>query len=156
MRKPLLIFTLALCLLGFRNSFAQSTTTMQDILETVNKKVVQLEEKDDQEIVNITLDLLVNKGSKKVYRYLDPAYNYTMEVFGDRRVENLKVQIYKKPASGEWEYVSGFTDKNPFTMIYPKSNEQYEFTVSVEGFKEDYSAGHFALLLYHIHPDLKK
>jgi hypothetical protein len=44
---------------------------MQDILETVVKKIVELEDEKDQEIVNITADLLVRTtGKKQIYRHL--------------------------------------------------------------------------------------
>ena len=133
-------------------SFSQSNTTMQDILETVTSKVVELEEDKHKEIVNMTFDLLVNTGKKTVWRYLDPSFSYDMVVIGDRRISKLKVTVYKQGASG-WELVDEVSGLSPKLKIYPTDFEQYEFTVTVEEFKSGKNTGHFALLLYHENPE---
>jgi len=136
---------------------SQSATTMQDILETVSAKVVELEDQRNQEIVNMTFDLLVNTGKKTLWRYLDPAFDYDVMVLGDRRIEKLKVTVYKKNAStNEWEFVDEFSDEKPLIRIDPQDFEQYEFTVTVDKFKTGSSTGHFALLLYHQNPERGK
>jgi len=138
-------------------SYSQSATTMQDILETVSAKVVELEDQRNQEIVNMTFDLLVNTGKKTLWRYLDPAFDYDVMVLGDRRIEKLKVTVYKKNAStNEWEFVDEFSDEKPLIRIDPQDFEQYEFTVTVDKFKTGSSTGHFALLLYHQNPERGK
>ncbi len=139
------------------HSYSQSATTMQDILETVSAKVVELEDQRNQEIVNMTFDLLVNTGKKTLWRYLDPAFDYDVMVLGDRRIEKLKVTVYKKNAStNEWEFVDEFSDEKPLIRIDPQDFEQYEFTVTVDKFKTGSSTGHFALLLYHQNPERGK
>ncbi len=139
------------------HSYSQSATTMQDILETVSAKVVELEDQRNQEIVNMTFDLLVNTGKKTLWRYLDPAFDYDVMVLGDRRIEKLKVTVYKKNAStNEWEFVDEFSDEKPLIRIDPQDFEQYEFTVTVDKFKTGSTTGHFALLLYHQNPERGK
>ncbi|MBZ0201744.1 MAG: hypothetical protein K8I03_01870, partial [Ignavibacteria bacterium] len=152
------ILTITVCslLLVNSNSFSQSSTTMQDIMETVNKKVVELEDQKNQEIVNMTFDLLVNQGKKTIWRYLDPAFSYDVMVIGDRRIEKLKVTVYKKDKSGEWTFVDEYTDDKPLIRITPADFDQYEFTVTVDQFKTGNSTGHFALLLYHQNPERGK
>jgi hypothetical protein len=136
---------------------SQSATTMQDILETVSAKVVELEDQRNQEIVNMTFDLLVNTGKKTLWRYLDPAFDYDVMVIGDRRIEKIKVTVYKKNVStNEWEFVDEFSDEKPLIRIDPQDFEQYEFTVTVDKFKTGSSTGHFALLLYHQNPERGK
>ena len=132
-------------------TYSQSSTTMQDILETVTTKVVELEDEKNQEAVNITLDLIVNQGKKMVYRNLDPSFDYTAVLFGDRRVSKLKLSVHKK-AGENWDYVSELSSASPSIKINPAEYEQYEFTVSIDSFKGDNTAGHFALLLYHRNP----
>jgi len=132
--------------------FSQSETTMQDILEKVTDRVVNLEEEKDQEIVNISIDLLVRTtGKKQVTRYLDPSFDYKVMLIGDRRISKLNLLVYKK-AKEDWEYVTEATSSIPQIELTPSDFEQYEFTVSVESFKADNLAGHFALLIYHIDP----
>ncbi len=157
--KTILFAAFILCSLVFlnRTSFSQSSTTMQDILETVTAKVTELEDQRNQEIVNMTFDLLVNTGKKTVWRYLDPSFDYDVMVIGDRRVEKLKVTVYKKDnASGEWKFVDEYTDDKPVLRIDPQEFEQYEFTVTVDKFKSGNTTGHFALLLYHQNPERGK
>jgi len=157
--KSILFAAFILCSLVFlnRQTFSQSATTMQDILETVTAKVTELEDQRNQEIVNMTFDLLVNSGKKTVWRYLDPSFDYDVMVIGDRRVEKLKVTVYKKDnASGEWKFVDEYTDDKPVLRIDPQDFEQYEFTVTVDKFKSGNTTGHFAMLLYHQNPERGK
>ena len=139
------------------HSFSQSATTMQDIMETVSAKVIELEDQRNQEIVNMTFDLLVNTGKKTIWRYLDPAFDYDVMVLGDRRVEKLKITVYKKNSkTNEWEFVDEYTDDKPVIRLDPQEFEQYEFTVTVDKFKTGSTTGHFALLLYHQNPERGK
>lgn len=157
--KSILFAAFILCSLVFlnRQSFSQSSTTMQDILETVSAKVSELEDQRNQEIVNMTFDLLVNTGKKTVWRYLDPSFDYDVMVIGDRRVEKLKITVYKKDnASSDWKFVDEYTDDKPVLRIDPQEFEQYEFTVTVDKFKSGNTTGHFALLLYHQNPERGK
>lgn len=152
----IVFFLLLFAFIGTKSAFAQSETTMQDILETVTNKVIELEDEKDQEIVNITVDLLVRTtGKKQVIRYLDPSFDYKVMVLGDRRISKLDLVVYKK-IKKEWEYVSEATSSIPQIDITPFDFEQYEFTVSVNRFKGDNLTGHFALLIYHIDPTKKK
>ena len=150
------LFLLLFAFIGAKVSFAQSETTMQDILETVTSKVIDLEEGKDQEVVNITIDLLVRTtGKKQVTRFLDPSFDYKVMVLGDRRITKLDLVVYKK-AKKDWEYVTEATSLIPQIDITPTDFEQYEFTVSVNQFKGDNLTGHFALLIYHVDPTKKK
>lgn len=138
-------------------TYSQSATTMQDILETVSAKVIELEDQRNQEIVNMTFDLIVNTGKKTVWRYLDPAFDYDVMVLGDRRVEKLKITVYKKNSkTNEWEFVDEYTDDKPVIRLDPQEFEQYEFTVNIDKFKTGSTTGHFALLLYHQNPERGK
>ncbi len=155
MKKTYFLMILAVLFLVSGNAFSQSTTTMQDILETVTARVIDLEDESSKEIVNMTFDLLVNTGKKTVWRSLDPSFSYDLMVIGDRRISRLKVTVYKQGKSG-WEYVDEITSSSPKLKIYPTDFEQYEFTVTVDEFKTGKNTGHFALLLYHENPEKKK
>jgi len=150
------LFLFLFAFIGSKSAFAQSETTMQDILETVSSKVIELEDEKDQEIVNVTIDLLVRTtGKKQVTRYLDPSFDYKVMVIGDRRISKLDLVVYKKTKK-DWDYVTEATSSIPQIDITPSDFEQYEFTVSVNQFKGDNLTGHFALLIYHIDPTKKK
>lgn len=135
-------------------TYSQSSTTMLDILETVNTKVTELEEQRNQEVVNMTFDLLVNQGKKTVWRYLDPAFDYDVMVIGDRRISSIKLTVNKKDnATGEWKFVDEFSSDKPLLRLDPQAFEQYEFIVTVDEFKPGSTTGHFALILYHQNPE---
>lgn len=132
--------------------YSQSETTMQDILEKVTDQVTTLEDEKDQEIVNITIDLLVRTtGKKQVTRYLDPSFDYKVMLIGDRRISKLNLLVYKKTKE-DWEYVTEATSSIPQIELTPTDFEKYEFTISVNRFKGKNLTGHFALLIYHIDP----
>ena len=139
-----------------RTGFSQSETTLQDILEKVTDRVTTLEDEKDQEVVNITIDLLVRTtGKKQVTRYLDPSFEYKVMLIGDRRISKLNLLVYKK-TKDDWEYVTEAKSSIPQIELTPSDFEQYEFTVNVDRFKGDNMTGHFALLIYHIDPTKKK
>jgi hypothetical protein len=152
---PVLLFS-ALLFTG-AVAFSQSSTTMQDIMEDASKKVIELEEQRNQEVVNMTFDLIVNQGKKTIWRYLDPSFDYDVLVLGDRRIKTLKVTVYKKNSqTGEWTLVDEFSADKPLIRLDPAEFEQYEFTVSVDEFRLGDSTGHFAFILYHQNPERGK
>jgi hypothetical protein len=155
--SAILLFTVFSLLITSHDSFAQSSTTMQDIMEDASKKVIELEEQRNQEVVNMTFDLIVNQGKKTIWRFLDPSFDYDVLVMGDRRIKSLKVTVYKKSAkTGEWSLVDEYSAEKPLIRLDPAEFEQYEFTVSVDEFRIGDSTGHFAFILYHQNPERGK
>ena len=157
MKKLILLFVFAIVLWGANISYAQLTeTTMKDIIETVQDKAKSLENTEDMEIVNITMDLLVGaKGEKYVHRYLDNSFDYKIYAVGDRRISKLNVEVRKKGSDDKWILVDKASGDKINMDIYPDTRAFYEFTISVKEYVDDNSAGHFAILIYHIDP-LKK
>jgi len=157
MKKLSLFFVFAVVLWGVNISYAQlSETTMKDIIETAQDKVKSLENKEDMEVVNITIDLLVGtRGEKYVYRYLDNSFDYKIYAVGDRRISKLNVDVRKKGTDDKWVLVDKTSASEVKMDIYPDTRAFYEFTISVKEFVGDNTAGHFAILIYHIDP-LKK
>jgi hypothetical protein len=153
--KKLFFVLFAITLLTFSKSgFAQlSATTLSDIIDSVTSRVNYLETKQDKEVVNVTIDLLVGtQGTKMVYRYLDNGFDYNVLLIGDRRISELKMVVSRK-SGDNWIKVDRSNGTNPELSIYPDERALYEFIISADNFNDDYSAGHFALLLYHIDPD---
>ena len=151
--KSIFFLLLLISILFFQanSTLAQSATTMQDILETVTEKTLYLEDTKDQEIVNISIDLLVRSGEKVLYRYLDPSFDYYVVAYGDRRISSLTLSVNRKH-DGEWEFVTEKTDSSLQIMLLPSSNDQYEFIITVDKFVEDEMAGHYAIMIYHKDP----
>lgn len=156
MKKPIFLFLLFVLFAGVRISYAQiSETSMKDIIETVTDKIKNLEDVKDMEIVNTTIDLLVGTtGKKYVYRYLDNNFDYKVLAFGDRRIKSLNVEVSKK-SGDNWIKVDRTTGENAELDLFPDSRAFYEFIISVDEFKGDNTAGHFAFFLYHTDPTKK-
>lgn len=157
MKKLILLFIFTVLFFCANNTFAQlSATTMKDIIETVQDKVKSLENTEDMEVVNATIDLLVGtKGEKYVYRYLDNSFDYKIYAVGDRRISKLNVEVRKKGSDDKWILVDKTSGSEVKMDIYPDTRAFYEFTVSVKEFVGDNTAGHFAILIYHIDPSKK-
>jgi hypothetical protein len=157
MKKLILLFTIAIFIFSVRSSFSQySETTMEDIIKTAQEKVKSLENTQDMEVVNITIDLLVGtRGEKYVYRYLDKNFDYKIYAVGDRRISKLNIEVRKKGDDGKWIFVDKSSGSEINLDIYPDSRAFYELTVSVGDFVGDNTAGHFAVLIYHIDPSKK-
>jgi hypothetical protein len=142
-----IIFTLYL-IFSARVFYSQSETTVQDILEMVNTKVTQLEENKKLEVVNITVDLLANQGTKSITRVLDPNFEYTLFVIGDRRISKLRLSLYIQ-GKGNKEFVNETSGLSPSLKVIPDEFCVYEITVGAQEFKGIENAGHFAILIYH-------
>ena len=155
MRRLTVYFIFVLSLFSFKFSFAQSETSMQDIVENVSGRIKELEKDNDIEIVNVTIDLLVKDSRKSFIRYLDPDFEYTAIAIGDRRIDSLTLSVYR-PGISDVEYVSESKGKFPlvhFSIIEP---ELFEFMVNVNKYSESNMTGHFAVIIYHkISPNLK-
>jgi len=153
MKKLLIPFLFVISFTGF--SYAQSATTMQDIMDTVSHKVIQLEEMQNQEVVNVTFDLIVGQGSKTIRRFLDPSFAYNIMLIGDRRISKVKIAIQKKETGGMGDIVpvDSMSDARPVLRIEPQEVAEYTFNVSVSEFYSGNNTGRFALLLYHKNPE---
>ena len=151
MKKLLIAFTVFALyfILPARTLFSQSEeTTMQDILDAVNTKVAQLEENKKYEIVNITVDLLVNQAKKSFTRALDPNYEYTVLVIGDRRISKFRLSAYLQGKNNK-DFVDETSAASPFLKIEPNGFDIYEITIGAQEYKGTDNAGHFALIIYH-------
>lgn len=150
MNKFLIAFTVfsLYLILSMRIFYSQSETTVQDILQAVDSKITELEENKKCEIVNITVDLLVNQGTKSITRMLDPNYEYSILVIGDRRISKLKLSLYKQ-GKGSKDYVNESSSLSPVLKFTPDEFDIYEIMVGAQEFKDANSTGHFAILIYH-------
>ena len=149
--KIFFLITAILFQIFLGNSYSQDDTSIQDILEKVNKKVILLED-DKQEIVNLTIELLVGtKNSKAIYRKLDNTFTYTLIALTDKRIADMSITVYKKTEK-DWEFVAETSGKNPTVTIIPTDYVLYEITFKAVEFSEGYRGGHFASFLYHIKP----
>ena len=146
------LFTLLFIAAFSQTAYSQAETSFKDIITSVDAKVNDLETNQNQEIVNVTLDLLVNNGEKTIWRFLDPAFKYNALALGDSRISKLRIKVYKKgksSANTDWDFVSELSAANPLLTIEPAEYKQYQFVISADEYKSGASTGHFGLILYH-------
>ncbi len=143
---------------GFANfSFAQTSTldnekgtSMQPIIDGLSG-IVSAVEKEGAEIVRMEFDLIFNTGSKETQRWLFSDYTYGIMVWGDYRIKNMAVNVYKQNSSGEWDFVTTGEMKNGIStaFITPTEKALYKFEIIAPEFYEGYTAGHYGMLLLH-------
>lgn len=147
--KKLIVFVLfILVFIPSKIIFSQSETSMQDIFEKISEKRKVLEEENKQEIVNVTIDLLIKDIQKSFVRYLDPSFDYTIIAIGDRRIDKLTLTV-NRPGIPDWQYVTENSGTMPMVHISLVDSEPFEFAVNVNRYSAKNEAGHFAVIIYH-------
>jgi hypothetical protein len=149
--KTKYIFLSVLIFLFVSFAYSQDETSIQDILSKATKRVEALENQD-QEVVNMTIELLVGTAKgKTIYRNLDNTFKYTIVGIPDKRIGKISIVVYKK-VKGEWEFVTEVSEAFPTLTIQPVDYDMYEITVKCDEFNEGYRGGHLAVLIYHPKP----
>jgi hypothetical protein len=148
--KAMLLGLMMACMTTTAN--AQNKTTIQDIHQKGTNLIEYLEEKHNQEIVRIEYDIVFT--TKETTRVLSEDYEYQILGFADHRVEDLNITVYKMVGS-EWIQVAQDTesDNTPMLTVKPTSTREYKIEVSVNKYKEGFSAAHYGLIICHDIPE---
>ncbi len=139
---------LAFMLLAISSLYAQDIY-MCNILEVAAPIVEYIEVENSQEIVRMEFDI-VSSGPKFTYRDLHSGYTYGICAFGDYRIEDLDIKVYKD-VDGEPVLVKKDIDSSDIAMIVvePSSTGSYIIEISAYKFVEGYSVGHYGLIIFH-------
>ncbi len=122
-------------------------TSMEPILARAEPLVKEIES-DDYEIVRMEYDLIFTE--KDTYRNLYEGWTYGIAAFGDYRIKDIDVTVYKQ-SRGEWKKVveDAENDDVATVSIKPRQNEEYKIVISVYKFNKDYNVGHYGLIVFH-------
>lgn len=85
-------------------------------------------------------------------RELSMNYTYNIVAFGDRRIKDIDVVLYKwSDSTDSWIQVAKDDDDSGVAMveIKPKSNGTYKVEIKAYKFNEGYTAGHYGLFICH-------
>jgi hypothetical protein len=125
-------------------------TSMQPIIDGLSATVKAVED-EKAEIVRMEFDLIFKDGSKETQRWLFPDYTYGIMVWGDYRIKKMAINVYKQNSNGEWEFVITGEMKDFITtaFITPTEKALFKFEIIAPEFFEEYTAGHYGLLLLH-------
>jgi hypothetical protein len=129
----------------------EAGTSMKPIVYEMND-VIEAFEVDSLEIVHIEFDLLFADRVREVYRTLFEGYTYGIFAYGDYRINQIGVNLYKW-SDEKWVWVkSGAVDNESSTtslLIDIDETNQYKIELTGNNMVEGYTSGHYAVYLFH-------
>jgi hypothetical protein len=129
----------------------ENGTSMKPIINEMND-VVEALETDSLEIVHIEFDLLFADHTREIVRTLSSGYNYAVFLYGDYRIKQAGINLYRLN-DDTWSWVkSGTVDSESNTtslMINVEETGQYKIELTANTMQEGYTVGHYALYLMH-------
>jgi len=141
----LIIFTFILST-GF--AFGQSETSMGPILEEA-LPIIETIEDEDLEIVRMEFDI-IGESAKATYRYLHEGYEYAIVAFGDFRVKDMDVKVFKD-VDGTWIEITKDEDidATAIVTVTPSYTAQYKIEIECYEFEPGYTVAHYGLIVCH-------
>lgn len=154
MKTTLIVSTICLLLSGL--TFAQKDysyldnkkgTSMEPILAAADPLIKEIED-EGNEIVRMEFDLVFDE--KTTYRDLYEGWTYGIAAFGDYRIKDIDITIYRK-SRGRWDKAAQDAENDDVATvtIKPDKSEEYKIVISVYKFNKDYTVGHYGLVIYH-------
>jgi len=146
MRKFLVVVAAMILTTGY--AFSQSETSMAPILEEAIP-VIETVEGEDLEIVRMEFDI-IGETTKSTYRYLHEGWEYAVIAFGDFRVKDMDVKVYKD-VDGTWVEITKDEDIDPMAIVTvtPSYTAQYMIEIECYEFEPGYSVAHYGLIICH-------
>ncbi len=123
--------------------------SMKGTIETLYEYVNYLEDSLSQEIVHLHADIITEDGITFT-RTLYEGWNYGIAAFGDRRINDLDIIVYKE-VDGEWREITkdNKTDAHPVVSVKPSHTGKYLIELKVYKFNNNYSAAHYGMVIFH-------
>lgn len=123
--------------------------SMKPILVDATGIINAVEEKGF-EIVKIEFDIITDV-KKDTYRVLSNIWTYRIFVFGDYRIEDIDLEVYKQNSDESFTLVAKDNKAESFATIDLKPEELswYKIVVKCYKFKPGYEVGHYGLLILH-------
>lgn len=146
MKKGLLILVL---LMLTNSAFAiREDVTMIPILKKSLDIIDIVENDNEMEIVRIEFDIVTD--SKETYRTLTSDYEYTIVAFGDDRIKDIDVSLYRWNGE-DWVLVKKDNDSKDIAVVSykPRETATYKVVVSAFQYYRGYKAGHYGLIFFH-------
>jgi hypothetical protein len=122
-------------------------TSMKPIL-TDALSYIQTAEDKGFEIVRMEFDII--SDTKSTYRTLIEGWTYAVIAFGDYRISDIDIAIYKD-VDGTWTLIQKDNAEaaNASVIIKPSSTGMYKIDILAYKFVPGYSAAHYGLLIIH-------
>jgi len=145
--KKLFFSVLLLLIARFAFSQTDDGRSMSPILKAAIPNI-ELVESKGLEIVRMEYDIL--KDQKETYRYLYEGWTYGVWAFGDYRVEDIDVEVYKQ-VGNEWSLIANDKDasSNAVVTVKPLYTGMYKIVVKGYKFAPGANGCHYGLLIFH-------
>ncbi len=143
-----LFVTLSL-LFAFTTLTSAQDFSMSAILSEAAPIIELVEGEYNQEIVRMEYDI-ISSTTKSSYRELVAGYTYGIFAFGDYRIKDLDIRVYKS-VDGEWILVKKDEEAQDPAIVFiePSVTGTYRIDISAYEFESGYSAAHYGLIICH-------
>lgn len=100
------------------------------------------------EIVRMEFDIL--KDEKETFRYLYEGWTYGICAFGDYRLEDIDIQVYKD-VDDTWSLITKDEDASGVAIVKvkPVNSGMYKIVVKAYKFAYGESGCHYGLIIFH-------
>ena len=147
MKKFLLLAVIFVLAASSAHAYREDVS-MYPVLKNSVDLISYIEEDLDMEIVRIEFDIV--QTSKETYRTLTSDYEYTIVAFGDDRIKDIDVALYRYNGKN-WVLVKKDNDSDSKAVVtyQPSETANYKIVVTAYSFVRGYSAGHYGLIICH-------
>ena len=141
--------SLLIVLLGAVSSLFAQDISMRNILEVSAPIVQYIEVDNNQEIVRMEFDIVASQP-KYTFRTLHAGYTYGICAFGDYRVADLDIKVYKN-VDDELLLLRKDEDESDMAtvVIEPSTTGEYVIEISAYEFMPGFNVGHYGLIIFH-------
>lgn len=143
-----LIVVAIVCIFTLKTFAQKEEISMAPILKQAGKLIDLIERDFGHEIVRMEFDLL--QTSKQTFRYLTHQYPYTITAFGDYRIKDLDIKVYKW-VNNQWVLIKQDQDEKNVAVleIKPPFTAEYKIEIIAYKFETGYEIGHYGLIISH-------
>lgn len=122
--------------------------SMKPILTDGLTYMKKIEMEMGQEIVRMEYDII--QTSKTSYRMLSDQYEYGIFVFGDFRIIDIDIKVYKW-VNNQWNLIDKdqSPNANALVTLKPLSTGEYKIEITAAKFEKGYTVGHYGLMIFH-------
>lgn len=152
MKQPKLylycLLTLVTFLFSFNAEAQKEEVSMKPILTDGLNYMKKIEMEMGQEIVRMEYDLI--QTTKTSFRVLTDKYEYGIFAFGDFRINDIDIKVYKW-VNNQWNLIDKDQDTkaNALVTIKPLVAGEYKIEITAAKFEKGYDIGHYGLIIFH-------
>ena len=121
--------------------------SMSPILENTIK-IMEFVEGEGAEIVRVEMDILHDE--KVTYRILQEGWTYLIFAYGDYRVSDIDIEVYKETGSG-WSLIKKDNSADPTALVEIEPYVSGNYAIKVKGYRchTGYNSCHYGLIICH-------